>query len=137
MYTESAGGEAPDRGGQPCEPIIHSGYQLSLSLGLTLAANTATAAVAQAQAEQPKAEITVLYDAFGKSSTMKKDWGFSALIEYGGKRILFDTGNNADIFAHNVQAKGVDLSKLDFAVISHRHGDHTSGLNHPRRSIPA
>ena len=75
-------------------------------------------------------QITVLYDAFGKTSTMKKDWGFSALIEYGGKRILFDTGNNAEIFAHNVEAKGVDLTKLDFAIVSHRHGDHTSGLNH-------
>ena len=61
---------------------------------------------------------------------MKKDWGFSAYIEYGGKKILFDTGNNADIFAHNVQAKGIDLTKLDFAIISHRHGDHTSGLNY-------
>ena len=55
------------------------------------------------------AQITVLYDAFGKTSAMKKDWGFSALIEYGGKRILFDTGNNADIFAHNVDAKGIGL----------------------------
>jgi metal-dependent hydrolase (beta-lactamase superfamily II) len=27
--------------------------------------------------------------AFAKTSTMKKDWGFAALIEYGGKRILF------------------------------------------------
>src|SRR5262249_40619249 len=72
---------------------------------------------------QPSAkQITVLYDAFGKTSTMTKDWGFSALIEYGGKRILFDTGNNADIFAHNVDAKGIDLKTLDFAVISHRHG---------------
>jgi 7,8-dihydropterin-6-yl-methyl-4-(beta-D-ribofuranosyl)aminobenzene 5'-phosphate synthase len=61
---------------------------------------------------------------------MTKDWGFSALIVYGGKRILFDTGNNADIFAHNVEAKGIDLKQLDFAVVSHRHGDHTSGLNH-------
>ena len=85
---------------------------------------------AAAQTEKGKAEITVLYDAFGKSSKMKLDWGFSAYIEYGGKRILFDTGNDAEIFRHNVQAKGVDLTKLDFAVISHRHGDHTSGLNH-------
>jgi len=77
-----------------------------------------------------KAQITVLYDAFGKTSAMKKDWGFAALIEYGGKRILFDTGNNADIFAHNVRAKGIDLTRLDFVVVSHRHGDHTSGLNH-------
>jgi 7,8-dihydropterin-6-yl-methyl-4-(beta-D-ribofuranosyl)aminobenzene 5'-phosphate synthase len=77
-----------------------------------------------------KAQITVLYDAFGKTSTMQKDWGFAAFIEYSGKRILFDTGNNADIFAHNVKAKGIDLTKLDFVVVSHRHGDHTSGLNY-------
>jgi 7,8-dihydropterin-6-yl-methyl-4-(beta-D-ribofuranosyl)aminobenzene 5'-phosphate synthase len=76
------------------------------------------------------AQITVLYDAFGKSSSMKKDWGFAAFIEYGGKRILFDTGNNADIFAHNVKAKGIDLTRLDFVVVSHRHGDHVAGLNH-------
>ncbi len=75
-------------------------------------------------------KITVLYDAFGKASDMKKDWGFAAFIEYRGKRILFDTGNNAEIFAHNVKAKGIDLTDLDFVVVSHRHGDHTSGLNH-------
>lgn len=89
-----------------------------------------------ATSEPSKAEITVLYDAFGKPSAMKKDWGFSALIEYGGKRILFDTGNNAEIFAHNVQAKGIDLTTLDFVVVSHRHGDHTSGLNHLLRVNP-
>lgn len=81
-------------------------------------------------AEPDKAQITLLYDAFGKTSDLKKDWGFAALIEYGGKRILVDTGNNADIFAHNVKAKGIDLAKLDFAVLTHRHGDHTSGLNY-------
>ena len=74
--------------------------------------------------------ITILYDAFGKSSNLKKDWGFSAFVEYDGKRILFDTGNNADTFAQNVKALGIDLKKLDFTVISHRHGDHTSGLNY-------
>src|SRR4029077_8595109 len=74
--------------------------------------------------------ITVLYDAFGKSSPLKKDWGFSVFIEYGGKRILFDTGNDSDIFAQNVKALGIDLKKLDFAIISHRHGDHISGLNY-------
>jgi 7,8-dihydropterin-6-yl-methyl-4-(beta-D-ribofuranosyl)aminobenzene 5'-phosphate synthase len=83
-----------------------------------------------ARAEASTAQITILYDAFGKTSSMKKDWGFSAFIEYGGKRILFDTGNNAEIFAQNVAAKGIDLTKLDFVVISHRHGDHTSGLSH-------
>jgi 7,8-dihydropterin-6-yl-methyl-4-(beta-D-ribofuranosyl)aminobenzene 5'-phosphate synthase len=74
--------------------------------------------------------VTILYDAFGKSPEMTKDWGYSALVEYGGKRILFDTGNNPAIFAQNVQAAGVDLMKLDFVVISHRHLDHTAGLTH-------
>jgi 7,8-dihydropterin-6-yl-methyl-4-(beta-D-ribofuranosyl)aminobenzene 5'-phosphate synthase len=74
--------------------------------------------------------VTILYDAFGKSPGMRKDWGYSALVEYGGKRILFDTGNNPEIFAQNVKAAGVDLLKLDFVVISHRHLDHTAGLTH-------
>ena len=80
--------------------------------------------------EPDTARITLLYDAFGKASDLQKDWGFAAFIEYRGKRILVDTGNNADIFAHNVEAKGIDLSRLDFAVITHRHGDHTSGLSY-------
>jgi 7,8-dihydropterin-6-yl-methyl-4-(beta-D-ribofuranosyl)aminobenzene 5'-phosphate synthase len=73
-------------------------------------------------------QITILYDAFGKTGAMRKDWGYAALVEYGGKRILFDTGNNPDIFAQNAKTKDVDLSKLDFVVMSHRHGDHMGGL---------
>jgi 7,8-dihydropterin-6-yl-methyl-4-(beta-D-ribofuranosyl)aminobenzene 5'-phosphate synthase len=42
------------------------------------------------------------------------DWGFAALVEYGGKRILFDTGNNAQIFEHNVRAAGGDLQNARF-----------------------
>ncbi len=97
---------------------------------LSIIGGWAAVGPAPALAQSDKAQITVLYDAFGKTSTMTKDWGFVAFIEYGGKRILFDTGNNAEIFAHNVKAKGIDLTKLDFAVVSHRHGDHTSGLNY-------
>jgi metal-dependent hydrolase (beta-lactamase superfamily II) len=78
----------------------------------------------------PENRITILYDAFGKDPSMRKDWGFSALVEVAGKRILFDTGDNRDIFAANVAAKNVDLTKLDFVVLSHRHGDHMAGLAH-------
>jgi 7,8-dihydropterin-6-yl-methyl-4-(beta-D-ribofuranosyl)aminobenzene 5'-phosphate synthase len=83
-----------------------------------------------------KAQITILYDAFGKSSDMQEDWGYAALIEYGGKRILFDAGNNPDILARNAKAKGVDLSKLDFVVMSHRHGDHMGGLTYVLKVNP-
>jgi 7,8-dihydropterin-6-yl-methyl-4-(beta-D-ribofuranosyl)aminobenzene 5'-phosphate synthase len=80
--------------------------------------------------------VTILYDAFGKASRMTKDWGYSALVEHGGKRILFDTGNNPDIFARNVQAAGARLERLDFAVVSHRHLDHTAGLAYLLRVNP-
>jgi 7,8-dihydropterin-6-yl-methyl-4-(beta-D-ribofuranosyl)aminobenzene 5'-phosphate synthase len=84
----------------------------------------------------PPHRVTILYDAFGGKPGLIRDWGFAALVEYGGKRILFDTGNNATIFSRNVRALGVDLSRLDFVVISHRHGDHTSGLSHVLRLNP-
>jgi 7,8-dihydropterin-6-yl-methyl-4-(beta-D-ribofuranosyl)aminobenzene 5'-phosphate synthase len=74
--------------------------------------------------------VTILYDAFGANQALTRDWGFSALVEHDGKRILFDTGNNPEIFEHNVKALNIDLTKLDFVVISHRHTDHASGLKY-------
>ena len=63
------------------------------------------APMAQTGTTQPSAaapsknRITILYDAFGKDGAMKQDWGFAALVEVNGKRILFDTGGNAEVFA--------------------------------------
>jgi 7,8-dihydropterin-6-yl-methyl-4-(beta-D-ribofuranosyl)aminobenzene 5'-phosphate synthase len=91
-------------------------------------AASSSSSQASAAADPTRAQITVLYDAFGKASAMQKDWGYAALVEYGGKRILFDTGNNPDILAQNAKAKDIDLSKLDFVVMSHRHGDHMGGM---------
>jgi 7,8-dihydropterin-6-yl-methyl-4-(beta-D-ribofuranosyl)aminobenzene 5'-phosphate synthase len=71
-----------------------------------------------------------LYDAFGKDGPAEKDWGFSAIVEYRGHTILFDAGRSADIFARNVHALGVDLRRVDIAVISHAHVDHTSGIDY-------
>jgi 7,8-dihydropterin-6-yl-methyl-4-(beta-D-ribofuranosyl)aminobenzene 5'-phosphate synthase len=104
---------------------------LSLSAALlALVGNTSHTSVAGAPADSAKAQITILYDAFGKDSTMQKDWGYAAFVEYGGERILFDTGNNPDVLAQNAKAKAIDLSKLDFVVMSHRHGDHMGGLTY-------
>ncbi len=96
------------------------------SLLILLSCLFITAALAQ---ESP-ARVTILYDAFGKPSSLKRGWGYSALVEYGGKRILFDTGGESSDFAYNVKTLGVDLTRLDFVVLSHRHADHTSGLNY-------
>ena len=91
--------------------------------------NTKNSVAAISQVSPSQAQITILYDAFGQNSRMQKDWGYAALVEYGGKRILFDTGNNPRILAENAKAKGIDLTKLDFVVMSHRHGDHKVHIN--------
>jgi 7,8-dihydropterin-6-yl-methyl-4-(beta-D-ribofuranosyl)aminobenzene 5'-phosphate synthase len=80
--------------------------------------------------EPAKAQVTVLYDAFGRDPALQKDWGYAAFVEVGGRRILFDTGNDAAILARNVAARHVDLARLDFVVMSHRHGDHMGGMSH-------
>jgi 7,8-dihydropterin-6-yl-methyl-4-(beta-D-ribofuranosyl)aminobenzene 5'-phosphate synthase len=107
---------------------------MTLRKSLFVAAFLAGIVMLAAPVASPAAEtgnrITILYDAFGTDPAMTKDWGFSALVEVAGKRILFDTGDNAEIFAANVKAKGVDLTKLDFVVLSHRHSDHMAGLSH-------
>jgi 7,8-dihydropterin-6-yl-methyl-4-(beta-D-ribofuranosyl)aminobenzene 5'-phosphate synthase len=81
--------------------------------------------------------ILNLYDAFGyqKKDTVL-DWGFSVLIDYNGKKILFDAGNSADKFEHNAKALGVDLKQVDIAVLSHRHADHASGFDYVLRAKP-
>ena len=103
-----------------------SGMLVALALG-SCAAPSASPSAEKAAAT---GRITILYDAFGKTSAMKKDWGFAALVEVNGKRILFDTGDNPEIFAQNVEAQHVDLTTLDFVVTSHRHGDHMGGLTY-------
>src|SRR6266478_4078945 len=79
------------------------------------------------------ARITVLYDAFGKNAAMARDWGYAALVEINGKRILFDTGNDPGILARNAKARGADVARLDFVVLSHRHSDHIGGFSALRR----
>lgn len=80
--------------------------------------------------------ITIVTDAFG-SGELVRDWGYAALVEIGGRRMLFDAGNDAARFEQNVRALDIDLGQLDFVVVSHRHGDHTAGLRAVRRANPA
>jgi 7,8-dihydropterin-6-yl-methyl-4-(beta-D-ribofuranosyl)aminobenzene 5'-phosphate synthase len=76
--------------------------------------------------------ITLLnaYDAFGSDHGLKQDFGFSCIVNYNGKTILFDAGTDTKIFEQNIKTLNVDLTKIDIAILSHGHSDHTGGLDH-------
>ena len=58
---------------------------------------------------------------------MEIEHGLSLYIESNGEKILFDMGQT-DLFAKNAQKLGIDLTKVDYAVLSHGHYDHGGGL---------
>lgn len=113
----------------------------SVAIGCLVA--LALAASAVPLAAQPSAsghkvgalKITIL-------STMLADegfgeWGFAALVEVDGRRILFDTGANDDTVQRNLKALKLDLSDVEVVILSHNHDDHTTGLLPLRRQFAA
>jgi 7,8-dihydropterin-6-yl-methyl-4-(beta-D-ribofuranosyl)aminobenzene 5'-phosphate synthase len=63
------------------------------------------------------------------------EWGFAALVEADGRRILFDTGYYPETVLRNARELGIDLSTVADVVLSHHHGDHTGGLLTLRREL--
>jgi 7,8-dihydropterin-6-yl-methyl-4-(beta-D-ribofuranosyl)aminobenzene 5'-phosphate synthase len=53
--------------------------------------------------------------------------GLSLYVEANGKKLLFDMGKT-DLFVKNAKRLGVDLSAVEYAVVSHGHYDHGGGL---------
>jgi 7,8-dihydropterin-6-yl-methyl-4-(beta-D-ribofuranosyl)aminobenzene 5'-phosphate synthase len=64
---------------------------------------------------------------FGKY--LNSEHGFSAWIEDGDKKILYDCGFS-DKFIQNAEALRIDLRTADYVVLSHSHRDHTWGLKY-------
>lgn len=71
--------------------------------------------------------ITTLVENTSGSEKIKPEHGLSLYIETQRHKILFDMGQT-DAFARNARMLGIDLSGVDFAVVSHGHYDHGGGL---------
>ena len=65
------------------------------------------------------------------------EWGFAALVEADGKRLLVDTGARSDTVLKNAADLGIDLSTVTDLVITHNHADHTGGLLALRKELRA
>jgi 7,8-dihydropterin-6-yl-methyl-4-(beta-D-ribofuranosyl)aminobenzene 5'-phosphate synthase len=63
------------------------------------------------------------------------EWGFAALVEADGRRILFDTGARPETVLRNAEELGIDLASVEEVILSHNHRDHTGGLMTLRREL--
>ncbi|MBQ0002943.1 MAG: MBL fold metallo-hydrolase [Treponema sp.] len=72
-------------------------------------------------------KITILIDNNTKTKSLYKEWGLSVYVEYNDKKILLDSGASSK-FLRNTKKLGIDISDVDFAVLSHAHYDHSNGM---------
>lgn len=71
--------------------------------------------------------IVTLAENTTRREDLTAEHGLSLYIETENHRILFDAGQSP-AFADNARKLGIDLSRVDTAVLSHGHYDHGGGL---------
>lgn len=71
-------------------------------------------------------KLTILIDNISKNELLK-EWGLCVFIENNGKTILLDSGASSK-FVKNAEQLGINLSDVDFGVLSHAHYDHANGM---------
>jgi 7,8-dihydropterin-6-yl-methyl-4-(beta-D-ribofuranosyl)aminobenzene 5'-phosphate synthase len=89
-------------------------------------------------AAPPRAEVHALKITI--LSTMLADdgigeWGFAALVEADGHKILFDTGARPNTVLENARELKINLADVQDVILSHFHDDHTTGLVTLRREF--
>jgi len=72
--------------------------------------------------------LFIIYDNQLHDKNLKSGWGFSCLVEYLDKKILFDTGDNSEKLSFNLSKLNINPQDIDVVVLSHNHSDHTGGL---------
>src|SRR4030095_1634869 len=62
-------------------------------------------------------------------------WGFAALVEADGNRILVDTGARPQTVLENARELNVDLASVKEVILTHNHDDHVGGLITLRKEL--
>jgi 7,8-dihydropterin-6-yl-methyl-4-(beta-D-ribofuranosyl)aminobenzene 5'-phosphate synthase len=104
-------------------------WAAALLATLSLLSNTLTAAPVTAPHPVHALKITVLVtNVAGDPHAGDGEWGFSALVEVDGHKVLYDTGASPELALRNARALHVDLSDVEDVILSHNHWDHVGGL---------
>ncbi len=72
-------------------------------------------------------KLTIVFDNTTTDAQLVPLWGFAAIIEFDGKKMLFDTGSNGRVLKKNIEKLGYSFSDLQYVFISHPHWDHIGG----------
>jgi len=72
---------------------------------------------------------TLVENTIGEHLALRNEHGISFYIEKDGHKLLFDTGQS-DSFIYNAGQMKIDLSDLEYVVLSHGHYDHSGGLHY-------
>lgn len=80
-------------------------------------------------------KITLLSTMLVGSPSGLGEWGFAALVEADGHRILLDTGAHPETVLVNARDLNVDLSDVSEVILTHNHWDHVTGLLTLRREL--
>ncbi|HXM13856.1 MAG TPA: MBL fold metallo-hydrolase [Candidatus Eremiobacteraceae bacterium] len=115
--------------------VVSAAFCLGVA-ALAVSARSRLQDATAASAPDPHAEVKTLKITI--LSTMLADdgigeWGFSALVEADGHKILFDTGARPNTVLENAKELKIDLSDVQDVILSHFHDDHTTGLMTLRR----
>lgn len=108
------------------------GSAIVLAVGLTLGSATGIRAAEPARAVKVTVLSTMLA---GNRGGGVGEWGFAALLEVDGQRLLIDTGERAETVLRNASELRIELSDVTDLVITHNHSDHTGGLLTLRREL--
>ncbi len=79
--------------------------------------------------------VTILTTNLADGNLTQGEWSFSAWLEVGDRRFLFDTGWSPDNVLRNAEILGIDLSAAEDLILSHHHADHTGGLETLRAAL--
>ncbi|MEZ5945039.1 MAG: MBL fold metallo-hydrolase [Planctomycetaceae bacterium] len=86
------------------------------------------AAEPEEQPSGPELEIQIIFDNTSAREDLRRGWGFSALIDFRGHRILFDSGSDPILLLEHLELMQIDPKSIEHAIISHEHGDHLRGV---------